>query len=903
MIIRNLAVEGIGRFTTAAHVDGFDQGVNVLAAGNEVGKSTLFKAIRTCLFCRHDSKTQDIRDLASDGSQLPATVQLTFDQNGRIYAIRKSFLRSPSASLTEDGREIARFKQADEAVWDILGLRPGSGRTLDDGAFGLLWVGQGASFTAPIVGAGASNLLNAAIESEVGALVGGERARQVLEALNRELRLYLTNSEQHPKTDGPLGRAIAEVERWRIAEGEHQAKLAALEAQFGELAEYRRRHRELTDPGAIEELTQELVSARSDLADARAADQEIRRCEAEKTAAWRALESAAQRLAQHRELTERLDANREAEAAFASDVPQLLGREHEARAGVARTQEQIAGVEKAVQTLSRREQQLEKLVAATIRAQRQDELARQLKTIEQAATELRDSDARLSQIRITPQMVEDLDAFDREIASLDAQLSAAAAQLAVEVKPEAIGQVRIGGNPAMARYSAPVLAPVQITVAEMAVITVTPAAHQRHEKRQELDHERSELLKAADVNSVAGAHALLSKRRDLEAERKAVLMQLKALKVEGDPEAAIGKLKLAVAETEAAIAAALTGTQRQRLPTAREIEEESVALSQERTALEARRDNLEEARGQQQEALETVLGERSGIESKLELLCKNIAADLVLCPDAERVARHTALVAEVASAESAHQTAAAMLDALRLTAPDQAEIERRRTRCERLEQALENRNDEVRQLERDIGRLTGQIQTAGGEGVGEALTAAREQRVLAERDCARVQERVSMLQLLRDTVVECLTEGRDHYYVPVRRHLRPFLHDLFPGAELELGDGFAITGVKRERTEAFARLSDGTQEQIAVLVRLAMGAMLAEKGEAAPIILDDALVYCDDDRIQRMFDALSRAGKHQQIIVLTCRLRSFGPLGGHTLRVRTALCNDDPAVGPIRKLG
>jgi hypothetical protein len=37
-----------------------------------------------------------------------------------------------------------------------------------------------------------------------------------------------------------------------------------------------------------------------------------------------------------------------------------------------------------------------------------------------------------------------------------------------------------------------------------------------------------------------------------------------------------------------------------------------------------------------------------------------------------------------------------------------------------------------------------------------------------------------------------------------------------------------------------------------------------------------------------MFDALSRAGKNQQIIVLTCRLRSFGPLGGHALRIRTA---------------
>jgi DNA repair exonuclease SbcCD ATPase subunit len=122
---------------------------------NEVGKSTLFKAIRTCLFARHDSKNQEIRDLGSEGSQLPATVQVTFEQNGHSYVIRKSFLRSPSASLTEDGREVARSKQADEAIWDILGVSPGSGRALDDGAFGLLWVGQGASFAAPVPGVGA----------------------------------------------------------------------------------------------------------------------------------------------------------------------------------------------------------------------------------------------------------------------------------------------------------------------------------------------------------------------------------------------------------------------------------------------------------------------------------------------------------------------------------------------------------------------------------------------------------------------------------------------------------------------------------------------------------------------------------------------------------------------------
>lgn len=189
-------------------------------------------------------------------------------------------------------------------------------------------------------------------------------------------------------------------------------------------------------------------------------------------------------------------------------------------------------------------------------------------------------------------------------------------------------------------------------------------------------------------------------------------------------------------------------------------------------------------------------------------------------------------------------------------------------------------------LERDIGRLTGQIQAAGGDGVGEAYAAAQEQRKIAERECARIEKRVATLQLLRDTVGDCLAEGRERYYEPVRRHLRPYLNDLFPGAELELGDGFAVTGIKRTRSESFKRLSGGTQEQLAVLVRLAMGTLLAERGGNVPIILDDALVYCDDERINMMFDALSRAAKSQQVVVLTCRSRSFAPLGGNTLRVQ-----------------
>ena len=886
MLITSLSVEGIGRFANTARVDGFGLGVNVLAAGNEVGKSTLFKAIRTCLFCRHDSKTQEIRDLGSDDSQLPATVQVAFEHGGKRYVISKSFLRSPSAVLTENGHEIARFAEADKAVWDILGISPGSGRSIDEGAFGLLWVGQGSSFTAPILGSGASSLLNAAIESEVGALVGGERARRAIDEINTELLRNLTDSERGPRSDGPLARAEDNLEHWREAEAESFAKLSALEQQFAELTQCRRRHRQTTDPAAIAQMTQELTDARNSLREAQAADQEIRRLEAESIAAKRALEGAAQRLRQHREVASRIDTNRRLETDLAQSLPVHQSQEQEARAALARTEEQRAIAESEAKSLGIKEQHLERLAGALVRATRKDELARRLKSLEDAAKNLTEVDAQLSQVRIKPKTVEDLDELDRQIAALDAQLSAAAATLVVEVKPAGAGHVRVGSLHAKDGHAAPVLTPTKVTVGDLAVVTVTPAVHPRQEKRQTLDAERDALLKSAGVAGAAEAHALLTRRRDLENNRRGILAELKSLKAGDDPAAAGAEVKSALAEIEAALFAALEATGRTALPNEAAIDAERLGQEQKRHTLDARRASFDAAREQQQAAVEAAVAERTGAVTKLEMLRKSIAEDLALCPDADRVACDAAMVSEVAACEVAQQTKATTLAAVRQTAPDAAEIERRELRCQRLEQALENHNAELMQLERDIGRLTGQIQAAGGDGVGEAHAAAEEQRLLAERECARLQERIATLRLLRDTVGGCLAEGRERYYEPVRRHLRPYLNDLFPGAELELGDGYTITGIKRSRSESFRRLSGGTQEQIAVLVRLAMGALLAERGGNVPIILDDALVYCDDDRINLMFDALSRAGTHQQIIVLTCRLRSFAPLGGHTLRVQ-----------------
>ena len=132
--------------------------------------------------------------------------------------------------------------------------------------------------------------------------------------------------------------------------------------------------------------------------------------------------------------------------------------------------------------------------------------------------------------------------------------------------------------------------------------------------------------------------------------------------------------------------------------------------------------------------------------------------------------------------------------------------------------------------------------------------------------------------------------ARDRYIKPVMMELEPLLLFLWPEAELRFDPETLLPEalVRAGTEEDFDILSMGTQEQIALLVRLSFARMLARAGAPAPVILDDAIVYTDDDRIERMFDALTRQAHDFQIVVFSCRQKAFRDLGGHRLEILSA---------------
>lgn len=200
MIITHIAVEGVGRFRARHVVRGLGPGLNLLCAPNEAGKSTIFRALQTCLFLRHDANTKDTRALACLGAQLPARIAIGFANDGIEYRVEKAFLRSTSSRFFKAGTLVAEGRAADEAVWSILGIEPGA-RMFEDSAFGLFWVRQGQSFEPMQPSDDMRAMLSRAIEAEVGQVLGGERGERVLASIAAQLNEEETKNG-HPKAGG-----------------------------------------------------------------------------------------------------------------------------------------------------------------------------------------------------------------------------------------------------------------------------------------------------------------------------------------------------------------------------------------------------------------------------------------------------------------------------------------------------------------------------------------------------------------------------------------------------------------------------------------------------------------------------------------------------------------------------
>ena len=227
----------------------------------------------------------------------------------------------------------------------------------------------------------------------------------------------------------------------------------------------------------------------------------------------------------------------------------------------------------------------------------------------------------------------------------------------------------------------------------------------------------------------------------------------------------------------------------------------------------------------------------------------------------------------------------AQYQALQQDAPDLATA---RARAVRVKSEQTATADATQTHLRDLAVLDSRIATTAGLAVEEELAEVRDQLLTAQERLAAVEFEVSVLRRLDLALEQARSAAQEAYVGPVLQELQPLLRMLWPEARLGLDAGQVLPDqlMRAGLEESFDSLSGGTQEQIALLVRLAFARLLARAGQPAPIILDDAIVYTDDARIEKIFDALTRQADEMQILVFTCRQKSFRALGGTQLSIR-----------------
>jgi hypothetical protein len=147
MKLRHLRIEHFKRFRDPLVIDGFADGLNLFAAPNESGKSTVAEAIRAAFFERHRSGSVEHLRPWGDSSASP-TVDLEFDMGEKQYHLTKVFLGKKRCDLAIEGQPPLDGVAAEDHLARLLGFKfPGKGASAPEhmGIPGLLWIRQGTS--------------------------------------------------------------------------------------------------------------------------------------------------------------------------------------------------------------------------------------------------------------------------------------------------------------------------------------------------------------------------------------------------------------------------------------------------------------------------------------------------------------------------------------------------------------------------------------------------------------------------------------------------------------------------------------------------------------------------------------------------------------------------------------
>lgn len=871
MKLRRLRIENFKRFRTPLELVDFADGLNLFVAPNEAGKSTVAEAIRVAFFERYKSSVVSSLRPWNDGSATPS-VEIEFELGGKPARLSKAFLGKKRCQLSIDGK-VLDGAEAEDHLGELLGFSfPGRGGSSPEhmGIPGLLWIKQGTSHELAKAVGFASDYLRNALGDSLGELASTS-GDDVIKAVETERNQILT-----PSTDAPRGTYAEALKRRSALEEELEVLRSEIDAYriaVDRLANLRRDHGRDSEAQPWLSLREQLAQAQAKLddatglADRRAAHevllnqattqvvavrqqlQLMERDEEAVTLREKNLEVAQGKLTKARGLIQAWEP-RHAEAALAS----TKARE---RLVAARQVAAWQTQEKSVTDLTTQVQALQRnLREAQLK---QEELTR----LQADALSLALPSVELKRLR---------EGTDR-LRTAQAKLDAVSTALEFALEPGA--KVKVAGAEIVGNERLTVAARTDIDIEGVGRITVLPGGEDLQSLIGDRDRQRDELaalLQSLGVANLAAAEARERLHAQRVAEAKAATSVLAAHAPKGvsalEAEVAAQSTRLNDAKQALGAMALSVGAETASLPVPQAESDEASA----RVALDEASTQLNEAKLAVSEANALVSAARDELAAARATLSDPLRED-------KKAAASHALTDALARETSVRADVAALAEQLRTRnlSVMQQDVERLERSAKQIEAAHAQRASEIIRLEADL-------EAKGALGLEEL--AADKQRELDQvgRRCIELERRAKALSHLLKLLTEKRSALARRLRAPLQRHLNHYLQILFPGSSIEVGEDLSpgrITRVDTSGAETgeFEELSVGAREQMGVVARLAYADLLREAGKPTLIILDDALVHTDKDRLDQMKRVLYDAASRHQILIFSCHPQAWQDLG------------------------
>jgi uncharacterized protein YhaN len=888
MKIRSIEITNFRKFVGTFKIDNIGDNVSVLVGPNELGKSTLLQAINGVIFEKARSTAGHVKAFRHFVNGTVPEVKLAFEVEGVRWTIQKRFGgQAGKAILTDSGARIFEDDAAETELQRLLGFTGGS-RGGEPGIWGTLWVQQGKSFGDMQLDEDAQRTMQGCLETQVGVVTGGIRGQKIPRAVREAL-------EELRSARGPRGKYKDAIDR--LAEVE--AKAQELEVKRKDISQYMedlaRHKRDLmqTQSGWVDEKHRaELEGERAkrtaaitrtaELASARNAARLTRE---RATNAQKLVEDRARIISELQALEPQLD---QRTVAFTEATAAQL----EARSSVDSAEKNLASLRTQTARSAEQTRTLERTRAALLLdaeiKQHQGTLNRAV-ALESEAANLSE---RIGAIAATDDVVIHIEEATTELSAAEAAMNAVATTVSLAIEKGAQQRVLVDRKALTAPLaSLAVLEKTVIAIQDVGTITVEPQIKNRtalRTRQQGASEELRAALDTAGVKDLSSARIAAAQRKEQERRLSDIRKEITNLAPGNRAkklQAGLQALRDHLAELRGRLNADMKKLALAALPDepalAKQIEEnhqKGEQLAAEIATAEARLAGPQDVLAQADKKLRSVQDQVAALKATIDTKKADLEAGRSTSSDAQLTSSAEILLREAVEKET------------RVSERERNESENVEVidaRIKRLEGAATNYQRSVVNLGNEITRLTALIEANEGAGVEELLLAAEAERDRLGNMVAEYKKEVSVLELLRATLDAAESETKSRYLAPVVARVEPYLRMLLPGANIVLDESLRIAAIQRDgQREEFDILSGGTQEQLAVLTRLAFAELLLGQGRPATVILDDALAFSDDDRIELMFDVLMRAGVQVQILVLTCRKHLFTRLGAAPLEIK-----------------